>query len=443
MKKILLYSGVALSLLVAVIFSRGLLIPSMQKNFPAITSISISGKVPQHLSQAIQIPTVSSEVVSNFDTLAFQNFASFLEETYPLVNAHLAHRTFGQFSHLYQWDGTDQSLRPILLIAHFDVVPVEQETEDLWRNSPFSGLVVEDTIWGRGAIDDKMACVAILEAIEQLLSEGFQPRRTLYLALGHDEEKGGYRGARLVADYFTDQNIEFDFILDEGGAITQGVIPRIEKEVALVGIAEKGILNLELSVNIPGGHASMPTEDTAIEVLSVALARLKERPFPSRISPPTQLMFEHLGPESPLDMKMALANMDLLKSIMLGALRRTPQGNASVRTTMVPTIISGGVKENVIPQVAKAVVNLRTLPGETVTSAITHIRKAIQDDRINIKQTGVFSEPSKVADINSNAYYIINRSIREIFPEAIVIPNLLIGGTDSRHFAGLTKNIFR
>jgi carboxypeptidase PM20D1 len=386
---------------------------------------------------------VSGEEPLGIRIADFQDFMDFLQQTYPFVHALPERRTFGQFSLLFKWEGTDADLLPVLLMAHYDVVPVEVTTESLWKYEPFSGHMTADSVWGRGAMDDKLACIALMEAVEQLLREGQHPQRTVYLALGHDEEKGGYQGAQQIATYLQEHQITCQYILDEGGAITDGIIPGAGSPVALIGIAEKGILNLELSVNIAGGHASMPAGATAIEVLARAIDRLKSHPFPTQITEPTRLMFDHLGPELPWPLRIAFANADILQPLLMQKLNDTPQGNASIRTTMVPTIISAGLKENVIPQTAKAVINLRTLPGATTHGIIDRLGKVIQDERILIEPVGVSADPSTVSDVSAAGYRFIEQSIREIYPETIVVPNLLVGATDSRHFAGVSEHIYR
>ncbi|PHN08102.1 M20 family peptidase [Flavilitoribacter nigricans] len=443
MKRIFIGITVLITLFLMLLLFRSMTSPSRQKDYPAVSIPEISPEAKRHLAEAISIPTISFGEESRFDSTAFQRYADFISRNYPLVDSLLEKKTFNDFSYLYHWKGSGDERDPILLMSHYDVVPVEPATIHNWRQPPYSGAIVADTIWGRGAIDDKTAGIAILETFEQLLQEGYRPRRDIYVALSHDEEKGGSRGASSMAAYLQERGVRFDYILDEGGAITEGIIPGVEKEVALVGIAEKGYLNLELSTSLSGGHSSIPLGTNSIDVLTAGLARLRANPFPARISEPLKLFFDYLGPESTLAMKFAFTNADVLEPLILQGLSQIPQGKANIRTTMVPTIFSSGIKENVIPKVASANINLRIIPGETVESAIAYVRKTLDDDRIRIQAQDGASDPSKVSDVESEAYEMVCRSVREIFREVVVAPHLLVGGTDSRYFAELTDHIFR
>lgn len=443
MKRIFIGLTIGFILILLLLLLRSFTKPSRQKQYPPVATLPIESDAREHLAEAIRIPTISFDDGIPFDSLPFQQYKIFLQETYPLVDSLLEKQIFNNFSFLFHWKGKERDARPLLLMSHYDVVPTEPATRDQWKQGPYSGAITGDTIWGRGAIDDKTAGIAMLETFEHLLKEQFQPQRDIYLALSHDEEKGGDGGAALMAEYLKEKGIYFDFILDEGGAITQGIIPGVEKEVALVGIAEKGYLNLELSTSLAGGHSSIPLGTNSIDVLTSGLARLRSNPFPPRISKPLQLFFDYLGPESSLSMRFAFTNADVLEPIILLGLGQIPQGKANIRTTMVPTIINSGIKENVIPKVASANINLRIIPGETVESAIAYVRQTLDDDRIQVRALDGASDPSRVSDVESEAYEKVYRSVREIFPETVVAPHLLVGGTDSRYFADLTDHIFR
>lgn len=443
MKKLILAVAIGIIVFFSALVIRSLLQESKQEDFPPVEPLVIASSAVQHLSTAISIPTISHNSQIDFDSTAFRSYIRFLSTTYPAVDSQLQKTYINDFSIIHKWQGRDSSLKPILLMSHYDVVPVEPATRHSWKNDPYSGAIVGDTIWGRGGIDDKTAGIAILETFERLLRENFQPDRTIYFALGHDEEKGGFRGAQAMSEYLRNQGVAFEFVLDEGGAITQDIIPGVRKQVALISIAEKGFLNLELSTSLSGGHSSIPLGTNAIDVLSAGLSRLRSNPFPSKISKPVELFFDYLGPESSFGIRFAFANSDVLRPLMIFGLEQSPQGKANIRTTIVPTIFSSGIKENVIPKMAYATVNLRILPGETVSSAIDYVRRVIDDDRIDIKAQAGASEPSKISDIHSPAYRAIYRSIREIYPKVVVVPNLLVGGTDSRYYADLTEHTFR
>jgi carboxypeptidase PM20D1 len=395
------------------------------------------------LSEAIQIQTVSldSERQSNDDR--FQKFHAFLAKSFPRVHAQLVRETIHGSSLLYTWQGKEEKLKPILLMAHMDVVPVDPATQASWTHGPFSGEVADGYIWGRGTMDDKASVLGILEAVEYLLRSGFTPKRTFYLAFGHDEEIGGRDGAAGIAEHLRARNVKLAFVLDEGMNIFDGLIAGVAAPVALVGIAEKGYLSLRLTVETPGGHSSIPPAETAIGLMSRALERIAAAPFPTRLNGPTQQMLQFLGPEMAWDKKLALANLWLFDPFVRRELAASPLTNALIRTTIAPTIFNAGVKDNVLPSRAIAVVNLRLTPGETLASATRHVRDAISDPRVHIAPLGTQVDPSAVSDITSQGFRSLQQTIGEIAPRALVAPALLVAATDSRHYRSLTSNIFR
>lgn len=329
-------------------------------------------------------------------------------------------------------------------MAHQDVVPVEPGTEGGWEQPPFEGRIAGGYIWGRGAMDDKSGVLGILEAVEMLVVQGFQPTRTVYLAFGHDEEVGGSEGAVKIAELLRSRNVELEYVLDEGLAITDGIVPDIARPVALIGIAEKGFVSLELSVEVEGGHSSMPPPQSAIGILSTAINRLEKNPMPASIEGVEREMFNYLGPEMPFGKRMAIANLWLFKPMVQRTLSASPSTNASIRTTTAATIIEAGLKENVLPSKARAVLNFRILPGDRIEGVAAHVRETINDPRVQINRFGTtFNEPSAISSANSMGFQLIQRTIRGLLPEAVVAPALMLGATDSRHYAKLTNNIYR
>jgi carboxypeptidase PM20D1 len=443
MKKIFLALFLGLLVFVSYLFYNAVKFESKQPNTESIKQIPISKKSVENFSKALQIKTISPENPVDFDSTQFRLFADFLEKTYPLVDSLTEKKVFNEFSFLYKLNGTDSSLKPMVLMAHLDVVPVIEKNLTDWKQDPFAGKVVDKVIWGRGTIDDKIAVVSIMEALELLLQENFQPKRTIYISFGHDEEIGGVYGAKTIANYLKAQNVEAEFVLDEGMAITQGLIPGIEQEVALIGTAEKGFLSLELSVKIQGGHSSAPDKETAIDVLATAIATLKKNPLPSKLSPPVQEFIKYIGAEMPYPNKLVFANASLFELIILSIYEQSGSGNALVRTTTAPTIFNSGVKENIIPQFASATVNFRILPEESIESVIEHVKNTINDERIVIKEGDFSAEASKVASINSLGYQAIQKTISEVYPEVLISPNLVIGATDSRFFESISDNVYK
>ncbi|MGZ8463942.1 MAG: M20 family peptidase [Candidatus Binatia bacterium] len=395
----------------------------------------------QRLSRAIRHRTVSP--VDSASQAEFERFLAFLTESFPALHKRLARETVNQLSLLYTWQGTRTELKPILLLAHMDVVPADPASEKSWTYPPFSGQLADGYIWGRGAMDDKASVLGILEAVERLLSEGFHPTRTIYLAFGHDEEIGGANGAAKIAATLAARSVQLEYVLDEGMNILRGVIEGVNAPVALIGVAEKGYLSVELSANADGGHSSIPANDNAIGRISRALQRLDATPFPARLRGPTRAMFDYLGPEMGWTQKLLLANLWLFEPLIANRLSKSPLTNAILRTTLAPTIFSSGIKENVLPAQARAVINLRIMPGESTASALEHVRTSIDDPKIKLTPLPIRMEPSAVTDIGSQSFKLVERTIRQTAPEAIVAPALLVAATDSRHYAGLTKNVLR
>ncbi|MBD8489694.1 M20/M25/M40 family metallo-hydrolase [Echinicola sp. CAU 1574] len=442
-KKGILFLLVAFLFFVAYLFFNMFTFPSKQISRKPIEPLQISSTSVSNFSKAIQIQTVSPEDPKDFDTLQFQQFADFLSSTYPLADSLLDKKNFNDFSFLYHWEGSKPDLKPIILMGHLDVVPVIEENIPDWKESPFGGEIIQDTIWGRGTIDDKVGVIGILEATERLLQNGYQPERSIYLAFGHDEEIGGVKGAQAIAAYLKEQNVQAEFVLDEGGSIVQNMVPGIPGDVALIGIAEKGFVSLSLSVKVEGGHSSMPERETAIDILSSAIAKLKQKPFPSLISAPIDGFIQYLGPEMPFVNKLVFANKPIFSSVITKIYEGSASGNALVRTTTSPTIFNSGVKENIIPQSAKATINFRIIPGETIESVEERVKKTINDERIHIQRSAFISNPSKVSKTDSFGFQTIQETITETFPSTLVSPYLVVGGTDSRHFNEISDDIYR
>ncbi len=395
-----------------------------------------------HLSQAIQIKTISFGDTLAIDTAEFLKFRSFLEVSYPTVHAKLTRQTFNQFSYVYKWTGKDTSLKPYVLMAHMDVVPVEAVAESKWTVPSFSGAIKNDTIWGRGAVDDKVSVIAILESVEQLLKQNYTPNRTIYLCFGHDEEISGKRGAKVISNWFKEQNIKPAMVLDEGGQIDTKHFKQLNRPFAVIGTSEKGYANFDLSVEIPGGHSSMPAAETAIDVLNKAIANIRAHAMEPAITPTMQELLDRTKSAETFGKRLVLSNLWLFKGIMISQLEKTKETNAMVHTTLVPTILHSGIKDNVIPTVAKATFNSRILPGQTSDDVLNFIVKAVNDDRVVIKkQTISLMEPSPITSYENPEFKKMEQIIYKTVPEVIVSPFLMIGATDSRYYRSFSDAV--
>ena len=414
---------------------------STQIEVPTADPIATPDGAINRITEAISYRTISYQDKEDFDSTQFQLFNEFLLKSYPLIHERCEHKVFNKYSHLFKWEGKNPNLDPVVLMGHHDVVPIASMA--LWSVHPFDEGVKNDTIYGRGALDDKGSLISIIEAVEQLMSQGYQPNRTVYLSMGHDEEISGPLGATYIADYLESQNIKAAFVLDEGGARVSGDMLGVSQEVALIGIAEKGFLSLELVVNMAGGHSSSPGPETSIDVLAAAVSQLKQNPPKAYISDVLDAYLDKIGPAMNFRSKIAIANRDIMGSILINQMAKIKSGNAMVRTTTAPTIFEAGIKDNVIPTSARAIVNFRIIPGEDISTVVNHVKQTINDERINIEVMEGSSNPSAVSPVDNAAYAAIEKSVKEIFPTVLTSPNLVIGGTDSRHYGAVSSNIYR
>ena len=431
----------------AVLLGRTATLRSAQLQLPAAPRIELAdpGAILERLAAAIRIPTISHQDSSQDDPAVFQAFRDHLERSFPLLHATLRRELVNERSLVYTWPGRDPAKPGVVLMAHQDVVPVEPGTEANWEQAPFSGALAGGFVWGRGTMDTKGKLVALCEAVERLLRDGFQPTRTTYLVFGHDEEVGGRAGALVIAKRWETDGTRFDWVLDEGGAIGQGLVAGVAAPVALIGIAEKGYVTLSLTASAEGGHSSMPPPHTAIGILSAAIERVEGKPLPAALRGATSQFLAALAPEMEFPMRVAVANRDLLEPLLLRVLAGSPRSAATIRTTTAVTMVQGGVKENALPATAKALVNFRILPGDSVQSVLEHVRRAVDDPRVpvEVSDTHTALEPSQESRVDSEAFALLARTIRETNPDTVVAPNLVLGGTDSRYFRALSDNVYR
>lgn len=389
----------------------------------------------------IRFPTISYEDPDKFDHEAFTGLRQHIEASFPLVHRHMQQTVVNGYSLVYTLPGKDPSLKPALFMGHMDVVPVDTATREQWLHGPFSGDVENDIIWGRGALDDKVTVFALLEAMENLLQQGLSPQRTLYFAFGHDEEIGGNEGAARIAALFQQQGIEFEFVLDEGGALTEGLMVGTSQPVAIIGVAEKGYANIRLTVNDVGGHSSQPPQHTAVGILSQAIVRLEQHQLPADLRF-IQNTFDKIGYYSDYTTRLAMANLWLLSPVIENVMLQKPSSAASIRTTTAATMVEGSSKSNILPTRAVGVVNYRLMPGMTVDALVAHANHAIDDPRVTVAPY-MANEASKVSQTDSAGYQLIEKTIRSVSEDYLVAPYLVQGGTDAKHFTGLSDSIYR
>ncbi|MBO6795040.1 MAG: M20 family peptidase [Balneolaceae bacterium] len=434
MKKFFLSLLAIILVVVMVLLYNTFTLTSKQVDAIAMVSPEIDEDVIQHLSESITYKTISYSEDAEPDSLSFTSFHKFLETTFPLVHENLELTKISTYSLLYTWKGNDEAKKPLIFLSHQDVVPVDEPTLEKWEAAPFSGEITDSHVIGRGTMDDKGSLMAVLETVELLLEEGFTPSQTIYLAFGHDEEVGGANGAAKIAEHLKQQGIQAALTLDEGGFLADGLIPGVDQTVAVVNLAEKGFASFRLIVETNGGHSSQPPRENTIGILAQAIVDLESNQLPYKLVEPITYQLEHLGAELPFFQKVAFANPWLFKKPILEAI--------TAHTSTAPTIIDGGFKNNVIPTVAEATINFRILPGESIETVREHIEQTISD-KVRIETVGFLTNPSPVSSVDSKNYETLATTIRSTFPNTIVVPGLISGGTDARYFYDISDDVYR
>jgi carboxypeptidase PM20D1 len=430
--------------LLLIVIGRTLLIDSRQVPGQADATVpEVRPDAHQRLAQSLTYRTITKRNQAALDSNAYRTLYAYLARAFPAVHERLDTTHVHDLSRLYTWTGRDTTLAPIVLMAHTDVVPVEAGSQSDWVHDPFGGTVADGHVWGRGALDDKASVVGILEAVATLLRRSGQPKRTIHLAFGHDEEVGGPRGARMIAERITGDGTSPALVVDEGGAITNDALPGLSKPLAVVGIAEKGYLSLTLTAEAPGGHSSAPPLTTSIDHLNEVLATLRTSPMEARLDGVTGQTLRYVAPEASLPMRTALANQWLTGPLLKWQLSQRSAARAAVRTLTVPTRLDAGVKDNVVPTTAQAVVNFRILPSQSVEDVIAHVRDAIGDRPVSIER-GQQNEPTPVSSVDGTTFRVLQQTLHEVAGDsAAVAPFLVPGATDSRYYADATDHVYR
>jgi carboxypeptidase PM20D1 len=400
--------------------------------------------VADTLAAAIRLPTIASRDDPDANAAEFLKLHALLQQRFPRVHASLQREIVGKYSLLYTWKGTDPSAKPVAFLAHQDVVPIAPGTEGTWKAPPFSGAIRDGEVWGRGAWDDKCNIVTQMAAVEMLLASGFQPRQTIYLAYGADEEINGPRGATQIVKLLQERQVRLDFVIDEGLLVTEGMMPGIASPVALVGVAEKGYASVVMKVKGQPGHSSMPPAagTSAIAKMSEALDRLEHHQRPAAISGVARQLFETLAPEMHGFQRVALSNLWLFGPLVQKQLEKSATTNAMLRTTTALTIVNAGNKDNVLPGEAEATVNFRMLPGDTQQGMLQHVRETVGPD-VELSLLPGGADPSPISASSAASFQAINRAVRAVFPGTLVTPGLMVAGTDSHLYQPISDGVYR
>lgn len=389
--------------------------------------------VPALLAAAIRIPTVAPD--GDFDA-----FHEFLSDAFPALFSTAVRRDFGD-AILLELVGSDTAAAPIILMAHQDVVPIEEDQP--WSHPPFAGVVADGYVWGRGALDDKGALITICAAIEGLLGEGWRPTRTVFLSFGADEELSGTT-AKAAAAHLLERGVEPWFVLDEGGAIVTEALPTVSGRVAMIGATEKGSLDVRLTARSEGGHASTPPTFGAPQRIAQAILRLQRRPFPASLDDLSLEMFEALTPRTSGPLATLFRNARRLRvPLARGMARFSPESAALVRTTVAVTQLDGSPAANVLAASATANLNIRIAAGETVASVVHQLRRVIRDNKVEILVVDG-EDPSPISPTGADpAWRAITDTVTEVFPDVIVAPYQMLAASDGRHFHRAFPRVYR
>ena len=442
-KRFSYYFLLALALLLSVILIRAYLHQPDVYEFKAEAALVLDEtKAIENLSKSIQFQTISHPDYEKFDYEEFQRFLSWLETEYFQVFKNLEKKYLGK-TLLLKWQGEASDLNPILLTGHYDVVPVRADADSIWQENPFSGKIDSDYVWGRGALDDKSGVIAILEAVNYLLEKNFSPRRTVYLSFGHDEEIGGRRGAGKVTEFLLNEGVELEWTLDEGSFLLQDIIPGINKPVAVINVAEKGSLTIQVIGKAEGGHSSMPSSKSSVGYLAEALLKLENNPVPGKLEGISLGLFDEVSKQMPFQYKILFANLWLFEPLINNFLSDSPTMNAVIRTTTAPTMLSASNRLNVLASEAVGTVNFRLHPRDNPEKIINFVKDLISNENIEVKNLSAGTLASSVSDWETEGYRAISNSVREVYGDIIVAPGLMVGGSDSKHYAKAAKNSYR
>ena len=399
----------------------------------------------KNLSDAIKIKTISNVDESKVDWAAFDELHALFEERYPLVHKTLKKEVVGKASLLYTWEGKNPDLDPIALLGHQDVVPVSAGTEQDWEHEPFSGDVADGYIWGRGAVDMKNHVVGVLEAVETLLEDGFVPERTVLLCFGHNEEvvASPDNGAKKISDLLESRGVRLDSVLDEGGAILPIKVPGIiDKNLAGIGIAEKGYCDYRISLTAKGGHSSTPPNHTALGKMADVIKDIENNQFKSEITSIVDGLLDKVGRNTSFLARNVLCNAKYLKPVLKVVMSNIPQAASFVRTTTAVTMAEGSPQANVLPQKASVSVNFRVMPGQTIADVKTHLQKVIKNKNVEIELIGG-QEPSNISPTDSRAFKAIEEICFRMNNKNVAAPYLVMGGTDARNYQNICDNVYR
>lgn len=390
------------------------------------------------LQKLITFKTVSYHDKEKEDDEQFKGLIDALPSLYGEVFKVCEKRELEDRALLFKWKGKSEK-NPTVLMAHYDVVPAD---EDKWDKDPFSGIIEDGVLWGRGSLDTKVTFNGILSAANKLIKDGFVPEKDIYFAFSGGEEVNG-NGAKRIVEYFKENKIDPALVVDEGGAVVENVFPGVKKPCALIGIAEKGLMNVRFKSNSMGGHASAPKHHTPVGLISRACYRIEKKPFKSHLTAPVKEMFDTLGRHSSFVYRIIFSNLWCFKPVLsLLAQKSGGEMNALMRTTVAFTQASGSKAPNVIPPTASMVANIRLNPEDSIEKALEYFKKTIKDENVNIE----FLEgnnPSLISTTKCEGFEKLSQAVASTWKGSILSPYLMVQCSDSRHYGEISDKVFR
>ena len=430
--------GLVAATLAVLLLRAALFTPKPQEEAESETVEFNKDKAIDALAQLVRCRTISYNDPAQEDNAEFEKLIGLLPSLYPNVYAHCQQIDLPDRALLFRWPGKEKG-NPAVMMSHYDVVPVDEEK---WEKPPFAGIIEDGILWGRGTLDTKATFNGVLSAADHLIGEGFVPANDIYFAFSGGEEVNG-KGAVNIVNYFMEQGIDPAVVVDEGGAVVENVFPGVKDPCAMVGIAEKGMINVRYSARSGGGHASAPPPKTPITTLSKACLNIIKHPFKMHITKPAAEMFDTLGRHSSFLFKIIFANLWLFKPV-LDLICRLSGGdlNALVRTTTAFTMMEGSNARNVIPPEASIISNMRLNPADTVESAAEYLKKVVNDDAVSIEILESH-QPSPISRTDCDGWNRVCQAVSQTWPGCIVSPYLMVQCSDARHYGKLSDKVYR
>ncbi len=391
-----------------------------------------------NLAKLVRFKTVSYRDHSLEDDAEFEKLIESLPSLYPNVAKVCELERLPDRALLFRWHGKSEG-KPAVMMAHYDVVPAN---EDAWDMPAFEGIIKDGCIWGRGTLDTKVTFNGVLFAADHLIAEGFTPERDIYFAFSGGEEVNG-EGAVRIVDYFEANEIEPEFVIDEGGAVVENVFPGVKKPCGLIGIAEKGMMDVRYTVKSGGGHASAPKPNAPIDRLCAACTKMLKNPFKARLTPPVAQMFDTLGRYSSFLYKVIFSNIKIFLPVLdLICKKSGGELNALMRTTVAFTQMQGSSASNVIPPEASLVSNIRLNPEDDMDSALEYIKATIDDEKVEVSCIHGMN-PSRISRTDCEGWEKVSRAVASTWRGCIVAPYLMVQCSDSRHYGRISDRVYR